>query len=164
MSLKVIEGEKMRKGKFVEGVFLLAACVLLCLGIFVYIKKDDTESKRYADKADEAKLAVDALDTKIQGYQDTVNLLVEKIRTENKAVTDANVALLNDLNHRVGRIEKTSDTPQNVNVNFPEPIKVNVVYRQAEKKPLLPTIPSPHSGGTGTEISKSLLQRAGVTQ
>lgn len=165
MSLRLIEGENMRKGRFMEGMILLTAVIFMGLASYIYLKKDDTEAKRYADKANDAKLAVDALDVKILTYQDIVNQLVEKLRIENKAVENANMALLNDLNHRIAIVEKTQDTPKNVNVNFPEPIKVSVVYRQAEKKPLLPTIPSPHSGGsTGTEISKSLLQRAGVTQ
>jgi hypothetical protein len=166
MSLRVIEGEKMRKGKFVEGIFLLAACVLLCLGIFVYLKKDDSEAKRYADKADEAKLAVDALDGKITGYQDTVVQLIDKLKAENKAVTDANMALFNDLNHRVGRIETTSDTPKNLNLSFAEPLKVSVVYREAKMKPkpLIPgVLPDAPFSKPSVNPHPSLLERAGVT-
>jgi hypothetical protein len=156
MSLKVLEGEKMRKGRFVEGNLVIACCVLLGLSVFIYLNKEDTEAKRGADNINDVKLAVKALDGKITEYQDTTTQYIEKLRTENKAVTEANIALLNDLNHRVGRMEKTSDTPKNVNVSFAEPLKVSVVYRQATKKPLIPTRPIP-------DAPKTLLERAGVT-
>jgi hypothetical protein len=135
-----------KKGNFVEGMLLLAAAGLFVLALFAYMKREDTDYKKFNDAAGDMRGSISSLE----------KVVSEAAQRNQNMYTNA-TEIMNDLNHRVKRLEEEVQKPKQMNVTMTEPVKVSVVYRAAKPKPLLPSPPqSLHNKPDG-----SLMGRAG---
>lgn len=133
----------MKRGKFVEGLMLLVAVVFLVLAVFVYIKKDDVQFKKYADTADDVKANMSSVES--QQF---------KLKEEQKNFVANTTTALGDLVGRVKALEEKSGD-KNINLNLKEPVRFSVVY-----KTVLPEAPATIKPKSKTP----LLEKAGVTR
>jgi hypothetical protein len=140
--LKMLEGKNFMKGnRFMEGAVLFVSVVFFVLALFLYMRRDETEGKKFSDIADGMRNSLGIIET-----------TQKKIQDDNKSFTETTVAMLADLNKRLNVVEvKRTDTllpHQPFAVRMTEPIEVNINYK--EKEPSL-------------MAKKPLLKRAGIT-
>lgn len=128
----------MGKGKTLEMVLFGAGFILMVACGFVYLKSEDTDYKNFAENTKDIKLMNESLTKQIDQLTKNQEAFIKLMTSE--------------LDNLKGR---NKDAP--IAVKLSEPISINLIYREAVKKPLIPTAPK-----TQHKTGKSLLERAGI--
>ncbi len=138
--------------KTMELVLFIAALVLCVVTGFVYLKREDTDYKKFS-------VASEDLRGSVRSVED------EQLKTKDDQKTFASqtVAMLNDLNNRVktveDNLESIKDQKKDVNLNLKTPVTFQLVYKN--EKQVLPEVPPQISG---KKTKTPLLDKVGITR
>ena len=126
-----------------DGVVLFVAVVFLILAAYLYIRRDDTEFKKYSDAADNVKINISSLEAQTQ----------KVIESQQNFISNT-ITALEEFNKRLEAIENKKQDSKEINLHLKEPLSINVVYHEPHKIPdVVPQINGKKS---------SMLQRAGI--
>lgn len=134
--MRVLEGEKPVRGKFMESMLVLIAVVFLVMSIVIYVKKDESQGAKALSLTEDNRDVVSSVESQ-----------VNKLREENKNFAGNMTTAIGDL---VGRVRSLEEANKNINVNLKEPVTFNVVYKEKAIHPgvagALPEVPPQISG------------------
>lgn len=128
------------KGKFVDGIILIACFVLCVIAAYAYLRKEDTDYKEVRENT----------------------LELNRVIQEQKKVADATANMLTLFSRRIETLEgkkpQNAILPHSLNLHMKEPVTVNVVYVSPTKKAdeVLPMPPKK------LKTKTPLLKRAGI--
>ena len=111
----------MKRG-FMEGIILFVAVIFLILAMFIYLRRDDTESKIFSEAAKSFKGSINAVESESS-----------KLILEQKNFAANTVTALADLTGRIAKLEQRQS--QDVNFNLKEPVNFNVTYKNVLPNP-----------------------------
>lgn len=130
------------RGKTLEIILLAGGFLLMVACVYVFIKAEDTGSQQVAEQLKDIRSTNERIFKSLESVS-------KDQQTLTKAITDA-MEVITTQSMNIEAYKKP------LSVKLSEPLSINVIYRPAKPKPLIPTAPEP---------SKTpMLDRSGITK
>lgn len=160
------------------GLFLLVSVVCVVIAWNLWENRNDTDGKKALEVAKSTQTTVGEMNgqitsilNRLDGQDDwqkrTDITASEEQQRLNKINEELNInqSRLNDFNKKLAEAKAHPPAPKPIEI---APLTINVVYRQAIKKPLIPTAPPPTAEKSTPnkvyDTRGTLLKQAGVSQ